>query len=53
MSKLRSKPVAKASTSNYKPSAEDVKEEKKFFKVAIIVTVVLIALIFLLFSYMD
>ena len=32
-------------------SAQDVKEEKKFFKVAIIVTLVFIVLIYLIFNY--
>lgn len=33
-------------------SATDIKDEKKFFKVAIIVTVVLLALVYLVYSNM-
>lgn len=33
-------------------SAEEVKEEKQFFKVAIIVTIIIIALIYVVFNYM-
>ncbi|MFN8339627.1 MAG: hypothetical protein U0T36_11485 [Saprospiraceae bacterium] len=48
MSKYKVKHSPKRDIQN----AEDIKGEKQFFKVAIIVTVIVIALIYLVFNYM-
>ncbi len=48
MSKYRVKSSPKKDTL----SAQDAKEEQKFFKVAIIVTLVIIGLIYLVFNYL-
>ncbi|MBK8626552.1 MAG: hypothetical protein IPN86_24045 [Saprospiraceae bacterium] len=47
-----SKYKVKASPRKEALSAQDIKEEKKFFKVAIIVTLVVIGLIYLFFKYL-
>jgi RsiW-degrading membrane proteinase PrsW (M82 family) len=46
MSKLRARTTPKRD----KLTAEDLKQERKFFKIAIIVTIVLIVLIYLIYS---
>jgi hypothetical protein len=47
-----SKYKLKASPKKEVLSAQDAKDEKNFFKVAIIVTIVVIGLVYLLFNYM-
>ena len=47
-----SKYKIKASPKKESLTAQDIKEEKKFFQVAIIVTLVVIELIYLFFNYM-
>jgi hypothetical protein len=47
-----SKYKIKASPKKESLTAQDIKEEKKFFQVAIIVTLVVIGLIYLFFNYM-
>lgn len=46
MSKYRGRTTPKQQVS----SANDIKEERKFFKIAILVTVILLAIIYIIFS---
>jgi len=48
MSKYRSKQSKRKDSL----SAQEIKEEKKFFQIAIIVTVIIILIIWLVFKYM-
>ncbi len=48
MSKYRVKPSPKKQAL----SAQDIKDEKQFMKVAVIVTVVIIGIIYLIFQYL-
>lgn len=50
--KAMSKYKVKASPKKEALSAQDIQEEKKFFKVAIIVTLVVIVLVYLAFNYL-
>jgi hypothetical protein len=47
-----SKYKIKASPKKEALSAQDIQEEKKFFKVAIIVTLIVIGLVYLFFNYL-
>lgn len=48
MSKYR----VKASPKKEALSAKDIQEEKKFFRVAVLVTLIVIALVYLFFNYL-